>query len=207
MEYELGLSDAGTLMRTRYLTLMALGLLIATACAGGSPDSGRSRTSRPNDTYSANGVRFDYPESWDRFPAEPATATEGSNELWSVTVGPDKTNLVNVTAYRLNLEVTDENLSSIEAELDDVISGIVERAGGTIASGPDEDEVAGYPAYTYSWQGVEVSGEPKDSAAYFIFVGDTEYFINCQFSDETADDIEAGCDTVLGSFEVAAEDG
>jgi hypothetical protein len=200
------LSDAGT-MKARYLVVAALVLLVATACAGGANDSGRSRTSQPNATYSANGVEFEYPESWDRFPAEPATATEGSNELWSVTVGPDKTNLVNVTAYRLKIEVTDDNLSSIEAELDDVISGIVERAGGTIADGPTADEVAGYPAYTYSWQGVEVSGEPKDSAAYFIFVGDTEYFINCQFSDETADDIEAGCDTVLDSFEVAAEDG
>jgi phage baseplate assembly protein gpV len=188
------------------LTLAAAFLAIAAVACGG--DSAEPRVAPEEEeqeeaaTYDDNGVTFEYPGEWDEFPAEASATSTGSNELWSATVGPDKTNLVNITAYQLNIEVTEENLDSIEAELDQVIKGVVDQAGGSITSGPDQDEVAGFPAYTYTWTNVEVEGEPKDSSAYFIFDGDTEYFFNCQFSDETQDEVQSGCDQVLASFSV-----
>src|SRR5688500_4273230 len=188
--------------------LLALAL-VTVACGGSSDDepevtSGSEEEQDGTGTYDENGVTFEYPGGWDEFPAEASATTTGSNELWSATVGPDRTNLVNITAYRLNIAVTEDNLDSIEAELDEVIQGVVDQAGGEITDGPTASEVAGFPAYTYTWEGVEVDGEPKDSSAYFLFNDDVEYFFNCQFSAETEDEVQTGCDQILESFEVTS---
>ena len=167
-----------------------------------SPSNGVEIFTGDTVAYEDNGVTFQYPAEWDEFPAEPAATSAGSNELWSATVGPDRTNLLNITAYRLNIAITDDNADSIEAELDRVIGGVVEQAGGQITAGPTKEDIAGYPAYTYTWEDVEVDGDPKDSSAYFVFVGDIEYFFNCQYSGNAADDVQAGCEQILRSFEV-----
>ena len=191
--------------RTRSLLVVALIALVAVACGGDTEEptvTSDNGTEAEAATYEDNGVSFEYPDSWDEFPAEATATSTGSNELWSATVGPDKTNLVNVTAYQLNIEVTEENIGDVEAELDQVIQGVVDQAGGEITDGPTAAEIAGFPAYTYTWQDVEVEGEPKDSSAYFVFSGDVEYFFNCQFSDDTKEEIQGGCDQILESFEV-----
>jgi hypothetical protein len=191
------------------LILVALIVAVAAVACGGDDPEPRVAPEVTQEqevaaaTYDDNGVTFEYPDGWDEFPAEASATSTGSNELWSATVGPDKTNLVNITAYKLNIEVTGENLETIEGELDEVIQGVVDQAGGEITSGPDQDEVAGFPAYTYTWEDVEVEGEPKDSSAYFLFNGDMEYFFNCQFSSETEEEVQGGCDQILGSFSVS----
>ena len=188
--------------------LILVVVLVAIAAAACGEDAPEPRVISEDEdqesvaTYEENGVSFEYPGDWDEFPAEASSTSTGSNELWSATVGPDKTNLVNVTTYQLNIEVTEENLESIEAELDEVITDVVDRAGGEITSGPDADEVAGFPAYTYTWDDVEVEGEPKDSSAFFIFNGDLEYFFNCQFSSQAQDEVMTGCAQILDSFSV-----
>jgi hypothetical protein len=198
--------------KAKLILVAVLVAVAAAACGGGDPEpqvvpdeSAESEESEEPSvaTYDENGVTFEYPGEWDEFPAEASATSTGSNELWSATVGPDKTNLVNITAYQLNIEVTAENLDTIEGELDGVIQDVVGQAGGEITAGPDQDEVAGFPGYTYTWEDVEVDGEPKDSSAYFLFNGDTEYFFNCQFSAETEEEVLAGCDQVLGSFSVS----
>ena len=191
-------------MRHRYLVAVVL-LVALVGCNRGEGDAQTDDFAADSATYNDNGVTFEYPGDWDEFPAEASATSTGSNELWSATVGPDRTNLVNVTAYQLNVEVTEENLDTIEAELDQVISGVVSQAGGEIIDGPTAGEVAGLPAYTYTWENVEVDGEPKDSEAYFLFDGETEYFFNCQFSDATADEVRSGCDQILATFEAGSE--
>jgi hypothetical protein len=100
--------------------------------------------------------------------------------------------------------VTDANIAEIEEELDTVIQGVVSQAGGEVASGPTQTTVAGFPAYEYEWSGVQVNGEAKDSRAIFLFNGDLEYFMNCQYSAETEEDVLAGCQMILDTFEATA---
>jgi hypothetical protein len=182
--------------------------LIGSACGGGGGDEagggGEAEEAADTQTYSENDVTFDYPGDWDEFEAEAAAMSTGSNELWNTTVGPDETNLVNITAYQLNIEVTEDNIADIRAELDGVIGQVVQQAGGEIASGPTQSTVAGFPAYSYEWSDVEVDGEAKDSRAVFLFDGDVEYFFNCQYDADTEEDVLAGCDTILESFEATA---
>ena len=200
-------------MTRRFPALIALlvALMMVAAACGGSDGGGAEDTAGEDggeetavNTYSENSVTFDYPEEWQEFSADAAASSMGSNELWDTTVGPDDTNLVNITAYQLNIEVTDENIADIEAELDGVIQQVVDQAGGTVASGPTQTTLAGFPAYEYEWSGVQVDGEAKDSRAVFLFDGDVEYFMNCQYSTETEEDVLAGCQLILDTFESTA---
>jgi hypothetical protein len=200
-------------MIKRYPALFALLvalMMVAVACGGSGGDTAETAGGEDGEeeaavnTYSENDVTFDYPEEWQEFSADAAASSMGSNELWDTTVGPDDTNLVNITAYQLNIEVTDENIADIEQELDGVIQQVVDQAGGTIASGPTQSTLAGFPAYEYEWNGVQVDGEAKDSRAIFLFNGDVEYFLNCQYSAETEEDVLAGCQLVLDTFESTA---
>lgn len=201
-------------MNKRLLSMLALLLalaLLGAACGGSSSDDTSDNGTEAEGeqevetaTYSANDVSFDYPENWEEFSANAAASSMGSNEQWDATVGPDDTNLVNITAYQLNVEVTEENLSDIEAELDGVINQVVSQAGGSIASGPTATTLAGFPAYEYEWQDVDVDGDPKDSRAIFMFNGDLEYFMNCQYSTDNEEDILAGCQLILDTFEASA---
>jgi hypothetical protein len=201
-------------MNKRSLGIVALFvalMMTAVACggSGGGGDSGEAAEGGDTEdtavnTYNENDVTFDYPEEWQEFSADAAASSMGSNELWDTTVGPDDTNLVNITAYQLNIEVSDANIADIETELDGVIQGVVDQAGGTIASGPTQTTLAGFPAYEYEWSGVQVNGEAKDSRAIFLFNGDVEYFMNCQYSAETEEDVLAGCQLILDTFEASA---
>ncbi len=182
-----------------YALVLALAL-VATACGGGSEPSEEPAEEAETKTYAENDVSFDYPAEWEEFTADAAASSMGSNELWDATVGPNDTNLVNITAYQLNVEVTEDNIADIETELDGVINQVVSQAGGTIASGPTQTTLAGFPAYEYDWEGVDVDGEAKDSRAVFLFNGDVEYFLNCQYSAEFEDDVLAGCELILDTF-------
>jgi hypothetical protein len=185
-------------------SIAVLGLIAASCAGGGGAESGSDDGESSTNTYSDNDVTFEYPGDWDEFEADAAAVSSGSNELWTTTVGPDETNLVNVTAYQLAIDVSESNIGDIEAELNGVIQGVVDQAGGTIDTGPNQTTISDFPAYTYEWSGVEVDGQTKDSRAVFLFDGDVEYFFNCQFDSETENDIEAGCDLMLDTFESTA---
>ena len=186
-----------------YALLLALTLMGA-ACGGGSEPSENPAEEEETNTYSENDVSFEYPGEWEEFSADAAASSMGSNELWDATVGPDDTNLVNITAYQLKVEVNEDNIADIETELDSVINDVVSQAGGTIASGPTQTTLAGFPAYEYDWEGVDVDGEAKDSRAIFLFNGDLEYFLNCQYAAEFEEDVLAGCQMILDTFEASA---
>jgi hypothetical protein len=188
------------------IALIVALMMVAVACGGSDSGSGDTGEGGDSDdaavnTYSENDVTFDYPENWEEFDADAAAMSPDSNEVWSTTVGPDDTNLVNITAYELNIDVTDENIADIQQELDTVIQGVVNQAGGEIASGPTQGTLAGFPSYEYQWTGVQVDGESKDSRAVFLFNNNVEYFLNCQYSADAEEDVLAGCQLILDTFE------
>jgi hypothetical protein len=45
-------------------------------------------------------------------------------------------------------------------------------------------------------------GQPLQSRMIFVFDGTTEYFLNCQFTRERAEEIKRGCEQVVKSFHV-----
>jgi hypothetical protein len=181
-------------------TLLLVLALVLGACAR-DPELGTGDAGGSGRVYSDNGVSFTYPSGWDELDAQSGAHTSGSNQLWTATVGPGQTDLVNLSAYQLSLEVTEDNIGDIESEIDQVIQGIVAQAHATVSSGPEQTTIAGFPAYKYEWTGVQVNDEEKSSEVYLVFDSKTEYFFNCQFSDQAAADVTAGCHMILDSFE------
>ena len=183
------------------IVAIALGLLtsgcnISVGTGGSSNDDASS-----GQTYDDNGVSFTYPSDWEELEANSGAQTTGSTELWTATVGPGEADLVNLSAYQLSLEVNEGNIDDVQSEIDQVIRSLVEQAGATITSGPEQTTIAGFPAYKYEWDGVKVSSGERSSEVYLVFNKKVEYFFNCQYSDEQEQEVLAGCHMVLDTFE------
>lgn len=183
----------------RLIALATLGLLL-TSCSA-SVGKGSDDDTASSKSYDDNGVTFQYPSDWDELEAQSGSQTSGTNQLWTATVGPEESDLVNLSTYELSLEVNDDNIDQVKDEIDQVIRNLVEQAAATIESGPDRTTIAGFPAYKYAWSGVTVGDEEKSSEVYLVFNGKLEYFFNCQYSPDQQDDVLAGCHMILDSFE------
>ena len=183
------------------MVAIALGLLMSgcNITVGSGSDSSDDEAS--GQTYDDNGVSFTYPSDWKQLEADSGAQTTGSTELWTATVGPGEADLVNLSAYQLTLEVNEGNIDEVKSEIDQVIKSLVAQAGATITSGPEQTTIAGFPAYKYEWDGVKVSSGERSSEVYLVFNQKTEYFFNCQFSDEQEQEVLAGCHMVLDTFE------
>jgi hypothetical protein len=151
-------------------------------------------------TYRGNSVSFDYPAGWEEGTIE-SRAETGGDELWEVAFVLEGASLVSVAAYRLNMPVTAENLDAAKAEFEEVVRELVDQLGGTVQSGPEEITAAGKPGLRFRATAT-VDGTSFESTLVFIFDGTTEYYLNCQYTAEWAEDIERGCEQIVRTFTV-----
>lgn len=151
-----------------------------------------------SNTYQGNGVSFDYPAGWREDSAEMGV-TSGGDALWSTAVALGERDLVTVQVYQLNRPVTEQNLDAVKPELEQLVGQLAAQIGGSVQSGPDEVTVAGMPGVRFEVTGTE-SGIPFESTLVFAFADMTEYFINCQHTEENADEIGRGCEQIVRTF-------
>jgi hypothetical protein len=149
-------------------------------------------------TYRGNGVSFDYPAGWE----EGSIQGGGSNALWETTVGVGKLDLVLVEAYRLTPPVTAENLDAAKADFDEQVRRLVEQNGGTVQAGPEDITVAGKPGLRFRATGTADDGTPTEYTLVLIIDGATMYTLNCQYTAESAEEIEHGCEQIVRTFKV-----
>jgi uncharacterized RDD family membrane protein YckC len=178
--------------------LLAAVLLVAVAVSVGAiavPDA-------EDNTYRAHGVSFQYPAGWQELTDAITEVEEGTGEkLWTAVFGVDVVDIVTVTAYRLTRSITAENLDAAKAEVTTLVRGAFEQTGGAMQDGPEEITMGGIPGLRYRGEET-VDGTPIESTLVFVFDGTTEYFINCQHSQEHAAEIARGCDLILRTFKV-----
>jgi hypothetical protein len=149
--------------------------------------------------YEGNGIAFDYPDAWEQIDLGDVTAETGT-ELWSVAFGPNDLSFVAVSAYRLQIEVTQDNVDDILPELRSTIASLAQQSAGEVVTDFTPLDVGGFPAYTVEVTSTVPTGEAVHSVLYFIFEDTTEYFVNCQFAPEDDAAIRGGCDMVSSSF-------
>jgi hypothetical protein len=172
------------------LALAAAGLL-ALGCGGGDGD----------ETFEGDGYSFTYPGEWEELEGQAYVAT--GDEVSSATLGPEEgANVLTFTVYRLNLAVTEANLDQVADEITDVLGGLLEEAQGSVTEGPTRVSVAGLPAFRVEGSAVNPEGVRTQGELTLIFDGTTEYFLNCQFTPDRAQEMQEGCDQVLDSFAV-----
>ncbi len=146
-------------------------------------------------TYRGHGVSFDYPVGW----MEASTQSEEANALWGRSFAAGEYDAALVGAYQLDASVTADNLDLVMPELEEAVRQFAEQSGGTVRAGPGYSTVAGKPTVRYQATGT-VDGTPYEITLQYIFDGTTEYYVNCQHTDERADEIERGCEQILSSF-------
>jgi hypothetical protein len=172
---------------------VAVFLVAATVVLSGCDETDKS--------FEGHGISFDYPSDWNE-AEETSTAVSSGNQRWSESFGIDGNNFVTLTQYEVNVEVGDENMSELEPEIGQTIEDLTEQAGGNVDEGPSEVTMGGLPGFRFELSGVEAEGGTVDSSIVLVFDGTTEYFLNCQFTDEHSDEIDEGCTQIIDSFEV-----
>jgi hypothetical protein len=153
-------------------------------------------------TYRGHGVSFDYPAGWEEGKTQTLGSNDSTNQLWkaAVTTAGDL-DLVSVTAYRLNISVTAQNLDSVMPELVSLVQQVAERQGGAVQGGPEQLTVAGLSGARFQITGT-AQGAAIQTTVVFAFDDTTEYAIKCQHTAEKADEIERGCEQILRTFRV-----
>lgn len=148
-----------------------------------------------------NGVSYDYPASWNVY-TQASNAAQTGSQLWGQNVGPTQLSLAQISSYQIQGEITDQNLSEAQPQIEDTVAKLAADAGGSVTSPVQPQSTAGLPGYTAQ---VQVKGEnntPLDSTVWFFFQGSTEYFINCQYVAESQSEMLEGCQLIRNTFKI-----
>ncbi len=164
----------------------------------------RAADSERTATYQAHGVLFRYPAGW-HVGKVGIAASAGAQPLWTTGVGPDPLDVVVVEAFRLSRPITVANIDAVAPDVARLARNLFRQLGGRLQAGPEKTTVAGEPGLRFQGTGL-VNGSATDSTVVFVFVGTTEYSVNCQHTPENAAEIDAGCDQILRTLSVPTKD-
>jgi hypothetical protein len=171
---------------------MAAGVLAAAGCG----DSGDGRETFENDDFD---ITFEYPDDLNEAEDVSFAQSLGAKEQAKAAVGLDKNNAILVTRYGLGVEVTRKNIDDAKAETDTLIQQVEPKARGRRL------EVGGLPSIEYE---IDVpSVEDARSRLVFVFDGDDEYLINCQWKPDKREEIEDACRIALDTLKRAGQPG
>jgi hypothetical protein len=100
-----------------------------------------------------------------------------------------------VTRYALGVEVTRKNIAEAQTETDALIQQVEPNASSKRL------QVGGLPAIEYE---IDVpSVEDARSRLVFVFDGEDEYLINCQWKPDKREEIQDACQVALDTLEPA----
>ena len=186
--------------KPKVLTAGTLALLVLsglTACA-----SMTHGTTSPG-TYAAHGVSFRYPRAWSAGRPGPWVGCCQSQELWSIAVGVDPVDSVDVTASRAGGVVTRQNLPALTPTLVRQERGqFRRRMHGELIAGPQAIAVGGMPGLRFA--GTAKTHETAGKITVVLaFNGRTEYAIACSSTSAKASAVQQACAQVLRTFKVS----
>ena len=174
--------------RRGFVAGAALAALLLPACGGPS-------------TYSVGGVTFQYPHGWKTILA-PAT-TPGSVGLTTrVGVGLDTANVVILVVSHLANSIGPADTASTEQGVIQALSSSAKSHGATVR-GPGADKLGGFDGLGLAIVGLPVGGQTVDSRVIIVINGDTEYLLNCQATQDRAEQIGKGCNQIIQTFSVS----
>jgi hypothetical protein len=178
-------------------TLALLAFAGLTACGGGTHG-----TMSPG-SYAAHGVSFHYPRGWHRGAVRLLVRRNGrSRRLWSVGVGLDKVNGVDVVASRLPVVVTRQNLPELTPTLVRAERVLFRRRlHGEAIGGPHAVIVGGMPSLRFAGT-AKMYGAAENVTLVVATNGRTGYAIACSSTPAKARAVQQACAQVLRTFKV-----
>ncbi len=175
----------------------ALGLI---GCSSNSSNSSKAPQTK---VMVSDGVSYQYPDAWDVRPDITTKAQTGKG-LWQQAVGASDIDIAILTAYDVGSEVTPQDLPGLQSEVEGLLKGIAEQAGGSVTSAVTIEKTAGYPGFTQQLTIKTPDGKSVQSTVWLFFKGNTQFFLNCQYQSDTQTQTLAGCDTIRTTFKVTS---
>lgn len=171
--------------------------------------------------YGGHGVSFAYPTTWLHAPGQ-FEVTAGT-PLWQEFFAPQlppppppdpaqpqpqpqqppvQRDLVALAAFHTNVAITKKLLPRLKPMLSLMVARLAAQTGGALLAGPQRVTMGGLPGYRFQTTANLDPGSTTESRLVFVFKGKTEYFLNCQHTQNGtfAAEIESGCDQVMKSF-------
>jgi hypothetical protein len=152
-------------------------------------------------TYAAHGVSFRYPARWQR-GTPGATLGKPGHRLWSVAVGLNTINSVDVTALPLKVVVTRQNLPLLTAGVVHAVRGQFRHLHGELVAGPHAISVGGMPGLRFAGT-LKIHGAAGHLTLVTAFNGRTDYAVACTSTPAKARAVRQACAQVLRTFKVS----
>jgi hypothetical protein len=173
--------------------------LIALAACGGSVSIGGDAGSK----VAPAGAPFSYvvPDGFSIARDITTSAGTGAPDFRTgVGIGDGGRDLVLVSSYTLQKDVSTVADAAIGEEITGVVKGLVGTS--RTYTGPTRQKVAGVDAFVYVLTDAAAQGGPETTTSYYLFRGTHEVNVLCQAKERRAD-IDRGCKAVLDSLLLA----
>ncbi|OAI40836.1 hypothetical protein AYO38_04975 [bacterium SCGC AG-212-C10] len=187
---------APALLAALLLSIVVLATNVAASCCVG--DCGEATTDKPK-TFEKDGASFEYPGDWKKGNLDSYEAAD--NELWHQAFAKKdgSIDIIVVAASQLTREIDFEaDYEALAAEA----RGGLEDQGAQIDGDAVVVQAGALDAILFT--GI-VEGEDDEELGhrwYYAIDGDISYFINCQWTEKSVDDVNAACDLLVDSFRV-----
>ncbi len=173
----------------RSLALLA-GLAALAAGCGGDDEPEETRFEQEDAPFA-----FAYPP--ELTPVEPRLAqTEGRPPVFTVSLGIDEANYVNVASYHMKVPL-DLGDPSHQREVDRAAQALAKSTAWDLGA-RQEGKLGPLPAYTYPLEKIDTGREGR---LVYAFSGADQYFVRCEWEYDIAPAIPPACDQVQRTFE------
>jgi hypothetical protein len=174
---------------------------VVSSCGGGSSNEGT--TVAAFKAFEGDGYSFNYPGGWvERTGIESSSGSGGG--VGGVNIGPPEgADLLYIGTSGLDIAITQGNIAQYSDDLTAFVDDVFRQAEGQVTSAvPHLATVAGLPAIRLEATAINVDGVETKSHVVLVYDGKTEYFLNCQYTPDGVEEMTAGCDKVVASFQV-----
>jgi hypothetical protein len=105
---------------------------------------------------------------------------------------------VTITQYKLK-KTLPKGVNGYKPEVDRIVARLIKQAGGT-AGDAKAVNYGGIPGYQYVVKYPGGENIKLENKLTFLFQGQNEFQVSCQSSPEKREELNKGCDQVLGSL-------
>jgi hypothetical protein len=179
---------------TRTLVKTLTAAIVAGALFAGCGGGGSQSFTTPTYPFS-----FDYPAGWTLSRGANFTYGSSNSALRSVSVAlKEPHDQVTITQYKLR-KTLPAGVNGYQPEVDRIVRRLTRQASGD-ASDAKVVKYGGVPGYQYIVEYPGGNSVTLQNKLTFLFKGKYEFQINCQSSPKNREELNKGCDQILGSL-------
>jgi hypothetical protein len=154
-----------------------------------------------DNTFEGDGYSFVYPGEW--VESEGEVVAQAGDCSPPAYFGPEEgSDALVVGVCRLRIPITEESIDELSDQFAAEVNQVFREGQGRITKGPTRATVDGLPALRFEGSTFDPDGVRVQSRLVFVLDGTTEYYLNCQFTPERAQELKRGCGQAVESFQV-----